>query len=66
MKEIGSERPARALPPAATARLFAAALAEMMRWWLGRSPRPSPGEMDAHFHEVVWGGITRLARRSPP
>lgn len=52
-----------ALPPAATARLFAAALVEMMRWWLNRGAQPAAREMDTQFHEIVWGG---LARMSPP
>ena len=49
-----------ALPPAATARVFAGALVEMMRWWLNRGANPAPREMDAHFHEVVWGGLERI------
>jgi AcrR family transcriptional regulator len=48
------------LPPAATARLFAAALMEMMRWWLNRGAQPSAREMDAQFHDVVWGGLARM------
>lgn len=48
------------LPPAATARLFAAALMEMMRWWLNRGARPAAQEMDAQFHEIVWGGLDRM------
>lgn len=50
-----------ALPPAASARLFAAALVEMMRWWLNRGATPAAREMDAHFHEIVWGGLARLS-----
>jgi AcrR family transcriptional regulator len=49
------------LPPAATARLFAAALVEMMRWWLARGACPGAWEMDAQFHEIVWGGLARMA-----
>jgi AcrR family transcriptional regulator len=49
------------LPPAATARLFAAALVEMMRWWLNRGAHPGAEEMDAHFHDIVWGGLARMA-----
>ena len=48
------------LPPAATARLFAAALMEMMRWWLNRGCRPGAAEMDTQFHEIVWGGLARM------
>jgi AcrR family transcriptional regulator len=51
------------LPPAATARVFAAALVEMMRWWLNRGARPDAKEMDAQFHEIVWGGLARMAPR---
>jgi AcrR family transcriptional regulator len=49
------------LPPAATARVFAGALMEMMRWWLNRGARPDAREMDAQFHEIVWGGLDRMA-----
>lgn len=49
------------LPPAATARVFAAALMEMMRWWLNRGAQPDAREMDAQFHEIVWGGVSRMA-----
>jgi len=49
-----------AVPPAATARLFAAALVEMMRWWLNRGAHPSPRELDAQFHGIVWGGLARM------
>lgn len=45
------------LPPAAAARVFAAALVEMMRWWLNRGATPGAQEMDAHFHDIVWGGL---------
>lgn len=51
------------LPPAATARVFAAALVEMMRWWLNRGARPDAKEMDAQFHEIVWGGLARMGPR---
>ena len=51
------------LPAAATARLFAAALVEMMRWWLNRGARPGAQEMDAQFHDIVWGGLARMAPR---
>lgn len=48
------------LPPAATARVFAAALMEMMRWWLNRGAQPSAKEMDVQFHDIVWGGLDRM------
>lgn len=49
-----------ALPPAVTARVFAAALVEMMRWWLERGAVPDASAMDAQFHEIVWGGLDRF------
>ena len=54
------------LPAAATARLFAAALVEMMRWWLHRGARPDAQEMDAQFHDIVWGGLARMAPQRGP
>jgi AcrR family transcriptional regulator len=47
------------LPPAAAARVLAAALVEMLRWWINRGARPDARQMDAHFHEIVWGGLAR-------
>lgn len=49
------------LPPAGLARVLAAALLEMLRWWTERVDRPPPREMDARFHELVWGGVARVA-----
>ena len=51
--------PAAGLPPAATARVFAAALVEMMRWWLERGAHPDAQEMDVQFHQIAWGGFAR-------
>ena len=45
------------LPPAVTARMLAASLVELMRWWIDQPARPSAREMDAHFHEMVWTGL---------
>jgi AcrR family transcriptional regulator len=53
------------LPLAATARVFAGALMEMMRWWLNRGAKPDAREMDAQFHEIVWGGLARMAPPPP-
>jgi len=33
------------------------ALAELLRWWLWRPERPTPEEMDAIYHEMVWSGL---------
>lgn len=60
MAEVRPEARSAALPPAATARVFAGALVEMMRWWLNRGAQPPAGEMDRHFHEIVWGGLDRI------
>lgn len=35
----------------------AGALAELLRWWLWRPDRPTPEEMDAIYHEMVWNGL---------
>ena len=45
------------LSPAVTARMLAASLAELLRWWMDQPTRPSPREMDAHFHAMVWTGL---------
>ena len=56
--------PAASLPPAAVARVFAAALVEMMRWWLDRGANRNAQEMDVQFHEIVWGGLARTLPQS--
>ncbi|HEX8213485.1 MAG TPA: helix-turn-helix domain-containing protein [Longimicrobium sp.] len=35
----------------------AGALTELLRWWLWRPDRPTPEEMDAIYHEMVWNGL---------
>ena len=59
MAEVGPASRAGALAPAVMARIFAAALVEMMRWWLDHGAHPDAHEMDVQFHEIVWGGIER-------
>ncbi|WP_420128420.1 TetR/AcrR family transcriptional regulator [Longimicrobium sp.] len=61
MAELSPAAGTPSLPPAATARMFGAALIEMMRWWLNRGAQPGAREMDAQFHEIVWGGLARMA-----
>ena len=61
-RRIATLRPdvgAHGLPRAATARVLAAALVEMMRWWLDQHARPDAREMDGRFHDIVWGGLAR-------
>ena len=53
-------------PPAAIARVFAAAAVEMMRWWLAQPERLAAREMDARFHALVWHGITSRDRITHP
>lgn len=49
-------------PPAnAMARMFAAALVELMRWWLSHRGHASAGEMDVRFHSIIWSGLARTA-----
>ena len=45
-------------PPAAMARIFAAAVVELMRWWLSQPQRAHARDMDARFHALVWLGIS--------
>lgn len=59
MAEVCPATPAAPLPPTATARLFAAALVEMMRWWLSHRGHADAREMDAQYHAIVWGGLAR-------
>lgn len=59
-RRVATLHPNAAVAPlsgAATARVFAAALVEMMRWWLDQPARPTPRAMDDAFHAIVWGGL---------
>lgn len=56
----------RGLSRAAVSRLFAAALVELMRWWLDHGTRPGAAEMDARFHEIVWGAMERMGNGGMP
>ncbi|HEY0154445.1 MAG TPA: helix-turn-helix domain-containing protein [Longimicrobium sp.] len=42
---------------AIASRFCTGALAELLRWWLWRPDRPTPEEMDAIYHEMVWNGL---------
>lgn len=56
---------ARHIPPderATLAHAFAGALFSMLDGWIDRNPRPSPKEMDALFHKLVWSGIAGPTR----
>jgi AcrR family transcriptional regulator len=55
--ELRPDHSAVTLPPAVTARMLAASLVEMLRWWLDQPARPTAREMDAHFHDMVWTGL---------
>jgi AcrR family transcriptional regulator len=59
MAEVCPAPPAAGLPPSATARMAAAALVELMRWWLAHRGQADPREMDARFHAMVWDGLAR-------
>jgi AcrR family transcriptional regulator len=65
MGEIYTVTPSAGLPPNAMARMFAAALVEMMRWWLIHRPDANAREMDARFHSIVWAGLARTAPHLP-
>jgi len=38
----------------------AGALLSLMTWWVDRGMKPSPAEMDALFHRIVWGNTGSL------
>ncbi|HEX8361184.1 MAG TPA: helix-turn-helix domain-containing protein [Longimicrobium sp.] len=40
-------------------RFCGGALSALLRWWLWRTDRPTPREMDALYHEMVWKGSHR-------
>lgn len=50
------------LPPrelAARASALAGSLLALLRWWLDRGEKESPGAMDDLFHSMVWNGNSR-------
>jgi AcrR family transcriptional regulator len=42
---------------AARAFALAGSLLSLLRWWLDRGSKESPGEMDELFHRMVWKGL---------
>ena len=60
--ELCPQAPTARVARTATARVFAGALVELLRWWLDRPERPTAREMDEHFHDIVWGGLARVTR----
>lgn len=58
--ELRPEASNASLPTAVMSRMFAAALLEMMRWWLDHGAQPEPQEMDRRYHEIVWSGLSRV------
>lgn len=65
MDELSAGGRTSGLPATATARLLAAAMVEMMRWWLGHPGTGDAGEMDAQFHAIAWNGLARTVHRAP-
>lgn len=61
--ELATLHFARALAPAVgdalDARCLAAALVELLRWWLGARDRPDAAAMDAKFHAFAAGFLAR-------
>ncbi len=47
-----------------TARVFAAAAIEMLKWWLDRRPALTAEQLDQRFHEMVWRGVRGPDTRS--
>lgn len=44
------------------AHAYAGTLFSILDRWIERNPRPSPKEMDALFHKLVWSGIAGAGR----
>jgi AcrR family transcriptional regulator len=47
------------LPPkqrAAMSQAFAGAFLSLVSWWMSQASPPTPEEMDAMFHQMVWSG----------
>ncbi|MQA92611.1 MAG: TetR family transcriptional regulator [Gemmatimonas sp.] len=63
LTDLGAVGSNAALPITAVARMLAAALVEMMRWWLTHPGDGTAREMDVRFHRIAWGGITRVSPR---
>jgi hypothetical protein len=59
---VAPEAQRSALSGAVVSRVFAGGLIELLRWWIRQTSRPTPQEMDARFHEIVWSGLSRTAR----
>lgn len=49
--------PAGALPRELSARLYAAAAIELLKWWIDRGGPMPPAELDDRFHAMVWRGV---------
>ncbi len=56
----GKSIPANQLP--AIAFTHAGALLSLLTWWLDRSMRESPAEMDELFHQMIWDGVSSIGR----
>lgn len=42
---------------AIVAKFCAGAVIELLKWWLARDVRPTPQEMDAIYHDLVWRAV---------
>ncbi|HEY5060755.1 MAG TPA: TetR/AcrR family transcriptional regulator [Gemmatimonadaceae bacterium] len=56
------DRAAAPAPIQLAARMFAAALMEVLSWWLDRDTSLTPEAVDARYHELVWSGMTAGGR----
>jgi AcrR family transcriptional regulator len=57
LAEIQGDTGAGALPQEMSARLYAAAAIELLKWWIDRGGPMPPAELDDRFHTMVWRGI---------
>lgn len=42
---------------AIVAKFCAGAVIELLKWWIARDVRPTPQEMDAIYHDLVWRAV---------
>jgi AcrR family transcriptional regulator len=54
---LGPRPGASPVPTVVAARFCAGALMELLKWWLDRDARPTPEQMDAIYHDLVWKAL---------
>jgi AcrR family transcriptional regulator len=68
-QRLGALPQSSSIPPpqrTAMAHAFAGALLSLMSWWVDHGASPSPEEMDALYHQMVWSGVAAAKNVAPP